>query len=53
MKLTLLSTIAFLASVGAAAADGAHAHANDWEVGRPGNAADVTRTIEVDMLEPE
>lgn len=53
MKLTTLAILALLTSAGVALADGGHAHADDWEIGRPGKAADVTRTIEIDMLEPE
>lgn len=58
---TLVATAAILASTLSAHAGGAgdHAHgsgmakADDWEIGRPGRAEDVTRTIEIDMLEPE
>ncbi|WIV52352.1 cupredoxin family protein (plasmid) [Marivivens sp. LCG002] len=50
---TLALTAALLVTASAAMADGGHAHADDWEIGRPGNPADVTRTIEVDMFEPE
>lgn len=53
MKLLSFSGLAFLAWANAAVADGGHAHADDWEIGRPGNAGDVSRTIEIDMLEPE
>lgn len=53
MKLIPLSTLALLLAAGTALADGGHAHSDDWEVGRPGKAADVTRTIEIDMFEPE
>lgn len=44
---------ALLLSSGAALADGTHAHATDMEIGRPGQAADVTRTVEIAMVEPE
>lgn len=57
MKHASLLALALLVMGGGALAgpgpDGGHAHADDWEIGRPGNAADVTRTIEVDMFEPE
>ncbi|MCB1332818.1 MAG: cupredoxin family protein [Roseivivax sp.] len=53
MTLIQLTAAALIATAGAALADGGHAHADDWEIGRPGDAHHVTRTIEVDMLEPE
>ena len=60
MNLHSLTLIALLASASAAYAAGDHAHshaaeahADDWEIGRPGMAQDVTRVIEIDMLEPE
>lgn len=57
MKQFSLSTLALLLAGGVAMAGpgggSGHAHADDWEIGRPGKAADVTRTIEVDMVEPE
>lgn len=53
MKLASLSTLALLLLAHVAAADGGHAHVDDWDIGRPGKAADVTRTIAIDMLEPE
>lgn len=53
MKLFTLTAAALLLSSAASFADGTHAHDDDWEVGRPGNAADVGRTIEITMVEPE
>ncbi|WP_370207725.1 cupredoxin domain-containing protein [Pararhodobacter marinus] len=53
MKLHTLAIITLMASGSAALADGSHAHADDWEAGRPGMAQDVTRVIEIDMLEPD
>jgi uncharacterized cupredoxin-like copper-binding protein len=53
MKRASLSILALLLMSSVAAADGGHAHADDWEIGRPGNAADVTLNIEVDMFEPD
>jgi uncharacterized cupredoxin-like copper-binding protein len=53
MKLITLTATALLLSTAASFADGTHAHDDDWEVGRPGNAAEVGRSIEITMVEPE
>lgn len=53
MKRIAPAALALALAATTALADGGHAHADDWEIGRPGKAADVTRTIEIDMLEPE
>lgn len=53
MNRLFLAPLALMISASAAVADGTHAHGSDMEIGRPGMAADVTRSIEIAMVEPE
>lgn len=50
---TALCALLFSASTAFASGTHSDSHDNDMEIGRPGQAADVTRTVEISMVEPE